>query len=114
MSRRSRSVEIGFVAIVASAALSGCNQEQAYHRDWQQCVDQNNVVVEDRLCDQPVNPGVGYPSHYYHWLYTPRPYYTGDTIFGGSPTPRQNMEVARSSSAVRGGFGSSAHFGGGG
>jgi hypothetical protein len=114
MTRRSRNIEIGFVAIVASAALSGCNSEQAYHRDWQQCVDKNNVVVEDRLCDQPAGSGAGYPGHYYHWLYTPHPYYAGSTILGGSLTPRPNMAVARSSNAARGGFGSSAHFGGGG
>jgi hypothetical protein len=114
MSRRSRSIEIGFVAVVASAALSSCNPDQAYHRDWQQCVDKNNVVVEDRLCDQHVTSGVGYSPGYYHWLYTPRPYYGGDTILGGYPTPRPNMGVEKSSNAVRGGFGSSAHFGGGG
>jgi hypothetical protein len=45
MSRRSKSIKINFVAVVASAALSGCNSDQSYHRDWQQCVDKNNMQV---------------------------------------------------------------------
>jgi hypothetical protein len=113
MSRRSKSIEIGFVSMVAAAALSGCDSQAAYHRDWQQCVDQRNVVVEDRLCDQNRSGG-GYGVPYYHWWYTPRPYYWGQTIGGGYAAPRPNMEVARASAASRGGFGSSAHGDGGG
>jgi hypothetical protein len=110
MSRRSRNIEIGFVSLVAAAALSGCDSQSAYHRDWQQCVDRRNVVVEDRLCDQTGHVGVPY----YHWWYSPRPYYPGDTIIGGYGAPRANMDVARATSASRGGFGSSAHGDGGG
>jgi hypothetical protein len=116
VARRSKTVEIGFVSFVAAAALAGCNEGQAYHRDWQQCVDSNNVVVEDRLCD-PEQQHSG--SHYYHWLYSPRPYYPGGTVIGGYTTPRPNIQVAHASSASpaeisRGGFGSSAHGSGGG
>src|SRR3989442_271687 len=112
MSRRSANIQIAFVTMVAAAALEGCSAQQAYHRDWQQCVDTRNVMVEDRLCDHPA--GVGMPYYFYHWLYTPRPYYRGDTILGGYATPRPNMTVARSSTTSRGGFGSSAHGAGGG
>jgi len=116
MPKRSKNVEIGFVSFVAAAALAGCDAQQAYHRDWQQCVDQNNVVVDDRYCD---NYPRSYPGPYYHWLYAPRPYYRGDTVIGGYAAPRPSMEVARASSAPagplsRGGFGSSAHGSGGG
>ena len=113
MSRRSKSIEIGFVSMVAAAALSGCNAWESYHRDWQQCVDRNNVVVEDRLCDQITSAPV---PHYYRWLYSPRPYYPGAVVSGGYEAPRPNMSVARASSAgiSRGGFGSSAHGIGGG
>jgi hypothetical protein len=121
MAKRSKSVDIGFVSFVAAAALAGCNPQQAYHRDWQQCVDQNNVVVDDRYCDTPTYPrsGGGPGGYYYHWLYSSRPYYRGDTVLAGYAAPRPSMEVARSSSAsaseiARGGFGSSAHAGGGG
>ena len=121
MPKRSKNVEIGFVSFVAAAALAGCDSQQAYHRDWQQCVDRNNVVVEDRYCDnyQRPYPGGVYPGGYYHWLYAPRPYYRGDTVIGGYETPRPSMDVARASSAPagtisRGGFGSSAHGSGGG
>jgi hypothetical protein len=113
MAKKSRHIEIGFVSMVAAAALAGCHSQALYHRDWQQCVDQNNVVVDDRYCDQP-HP-VAAPLFFYHWLYTPRPYFRGETVFGGFETPRPNMAVARSSSSVsRGGFGSSAHGEGGG
>src|SRR5262245_7174866 len=101
MSRRSRNIEIGFVAAVAAAALAGCNPRQAYHRDWEQCVDQNNVVVNDQLCDQNNRAGYAGP-HFYHWLYAPRPYFPGEMVSGGYTTPRANIEVARSSSASRG------------
>jgi hypothetical protein len=117
MPKRSRSIELGLVSVVAAAALSGCNSQQAYHRDWQQCVDSNNLVVEDRLCDQN-QPSV-MPYHYYHWLYTPHPHIPGSVIRDGYLTARPNMQVARSSGAssaeiARGGFGSSAHGSGGG
>ena len=103
--------------MVAAAALSGCNAQQAYHRDWQQCVDNNNVVVEDRYCDQR-QPSVA-PYSYYHWLYSPLPYYRGATVVNGYYSPRPNMQVARASTASaadisRGGFGSSAHGAGSG
>src|SRR5437867_2224614 len=113
MSRRSRSIEIGFVSMVAAAAISGCNSQAAYHRDWQQCVDQGNVVVEDQFCDQYSRGGGVSGIQYYHWWYAARPYYRGETIIGGYAAPRANMEVARASGTTRGGFGSSAHGGGG-
>src|SRR4051812_20663193 len=111
MPKRSAQIEISFVSLVAAAALTGCNPQAAYHRDWQQCVDRNNVVVEDRFCDQSP-PGAGF-APYYHWWYSPRPYYAGQTVFGGYASPRPSMSVARSS-VSRGGFGSSAHGSGGG
>jgi hypothetical protein len=112
--KRSTHIEIGFVSIVAAAALSGCNA-QSYHRDWQQCVNQDNVVVDDRYCDgSSYTPAA--PLHPYHWWYSARPYYAGDVVIGGYPSPRPNMSVVRASSASvsRGGFGSSAHGSGGG
>jgi hypothetical protein len=114
MPKRSKNVEIGFVSFVAAAALAGCDSQQAYHRDWQQCVDRNNVVVEDHFCNEYRRY---YPGGYYHWLYAPRPYYRGDTVIGGYETPRPGMEVAHASGAAaiaHGGFGSSAHGSGGG
>jgi|SRR5579883_728929 len=111
MSRRSRNIEIGFVSLVAAAALTGCDPNAAYHRDWQHCIDQNNVVVEDRYCDQR---GYSGGPHFYHWWYAPRPYYPGETMTGGYAAPRPSMEVARASGVSRGGFGASAHGGGGG
>ena len=112
MPKRSKEIQIGFVSFVAAAALSGCDSQAAYHRDWQQCVDRNNVVVDDRYCDRPAPISPGGPF-YYHWLYSRRPFVVGDVVYEGYESPHANMSVARSSVA-RGGFGSSAHAGGGG
>ena len=127
MTRRSAQVEIAFVSAVAAAALTGCNSQAAYHRDWEQCVNQAKVVVEDRLCEQRPQGVVGSPGGYYHWWYSPRPYGIGSYLAGGYATPLYgSSSVARASSAgalggssgagsvSRGGFGSSAHAGGGG
>jgi len=112
MARRSQKIDLKLVTLVASAAVLNQCGSRAYHRDWQQCVDQNNVVVEDRLCDQPqpISPS---PFYHYHWLYSPSPFGRGATVIGGYNSPRPNMSIARSSSAsaaeiARGGFGSSA------
>jgi hypothetical protein len=126
VSKRSTQIEIAFVSAVAAAALAGCNADAAYHRDWEQCVNQANVVVADNLCDPRAQGLAGAPGGYYHWWYSPRPYGLGSYIAGGYATPLAGSSVARSSSAgtsggsrgasavSRGGFGSSAHPGGGG
>jgi hypothetical protein len=116
MAKRSQSVQIGFVSWVAAAALAGCDGMHSYHRDWQECVDQHNVVVEDRLCDESQRAIAPY---YYHWLYSPRPFFLGSSVIGGYLAPGPSMDVARASSASsadvsRGGFGSSASGTGGG
>ena len=125
MTKRSTQIEIAFVSAVAAAALSGCNADAAYHRDWEQCVNQSNVVVDDRFCDQRAPQSVAGSGGYYHWWYAPRPYGIGSYINGGYATPLNPSSVARASGASvlggssgasstsRGGFGSSAHVGGG-
>ena len=100
--RQSTTVRIAFVSAVAAAALARYNARDAYHEDWQQCVNQNNVVVDERYCHDAVH----YPGGYYHWWYSSRAFSPGETVIGGHATP--------SSSTGRGGFGSSAHGGGGG
>jgi hypothetical protein len=126
VTKRSTQIEIAFVSAVAAAALGGCNADAAYHRDWEQCVNQANVVVEDRLCEQRPQGVARTPGGYYHWWYTPRLYGIGNYIPGGYSAPFSGSPVARASSAgalggssgassvSRGGFGSSAHAGGGG
>ncbi len=105
------SIQLGLVSAVAAAALSRCDAQQAYHRDWQQCVDSKNVVVEDRFCDP--NQQTASP-YYYHWLYASRPYVRGATILDGYLTPRSAVPISLGSTASaaeisRGGFGSSAY-----
>jgi hypothetical protein len=111
--KRSTHIEIGFLSFVAAAALTGCNALEAYHRDYQHCVNQRNEVVSDWHCDPSVTSTSG--PHYYHWLYSSNPRSTGEIITDGYSSPRPNMSVARASSVSRGGFGSFVHgFGGGG
>lgn len=127
MTKRSTQIEIAFVSAVAAAALAGCNADAAYHRDWESCVNQANVVVEDRLCEPQAQSVAGAPGGYYHWWYSARPYGMGSYIYGGYATPLYGgSSVVRATSAgtlggssgatsvSRGGFGSSAHAGGGG
>ena len=125
MAKRSTQIEIAFVSAVAAAALGGCNAAAAYHRDYEQCVNQANVVVEDPFCAPGAQGVAGTRGGYYHWWYAPRPYGIGSYVSGGYATPLYGpSSVARSSSAgafgeggvssvTRGGFGSSAHAGGG-
>jgi hypothetical protein len=115
VSKRSSSIETTFVSAVAAAALAGCNANQAYHRDWEQCVNKANIVVEDRYCQQPQRTGGVGGGGYYHWWYTRRPYYVGSRITDGYAASIDRSSVGRSSQsrpAKRGGFGSTSHWSG--
>jgi hypothetical protein len=58
--KRSRSIQLTIVTSLASALIS-CEQ-----RATRYCVDQNQRVMDDKLCEQS-QPGPGF--HYYHWYY---------------------------------------------
>lgn len=94
--RRSRSVTLAVVPLLAAAFLSGCgDKETAY------CVDRDNRVTDNVNCDRADNPG-------FFW------FFGGPGLVRGSlagPGERINA-TDRAALARRGGFGSSARSGG--
>lgn len=122
--RRSTQVVAPLLALAASAMLAGCRKP-----DMQRCVDEHNVVVDDKLCQaqgvqgsqqrQPDGHGgfmpIFIPYHYYYGGYGG--YGLGSVVGGGSYTPSSGRSYATSSGArtstSRGGFGST-HGGSGG
>ncbi len=95
--KRSKNVNLVVVPLIAAAFLSGCGgeEETAY------CVDENDVVVENRHCESGTNGG-------FFWF------------FGGAGLGRGSIAGAgerinstdKAALAKRGGFGSSARPGG--
>lgn len=115
--KRSKDIKLGLLAATA-AALAGCGTVNQPHYDVRrQCVDTNQVVVDDRYCRQTsggTSVGHVYP---YRWYYygggSPGPY--GSRAAGGSYSAP--AASAASSGTVRGVFGGTAAghgFGGGG
>ena len=95
--RRSKSVRLAVVPLLAAAFLSGCcgEQETAY------CVDENNRVTDNSHCDRGDNPG-------FFWFFG-APGLGRGSIAG--PGERINS-TDKAALARRGGFGSSAKTGG--
>jgi hypothetical protein len=90
--KRSKEVKLGLLSSTA-AILIGCGPGQ--HR---QCVDQNQVVVDDRYCQQP-------NSYPYRWYY-----YSGGRMYAtqGSRATGGSFSAPASSGTVRGVFGGTA------
>ena len=95
--KRSKSVNLAVVPLIAAAFLSGCGGEDevAY------CVDESNRVVENRECERGTNPG-------FFWFFGAAGLSRGS--FAG-PGERINS-TDKAALARRGGFGSSARPGG--
>ena len=95
--KRSKSVNLVVVPLIAAAFLSGCGgeEETAY------CVDQDNRVTENVHCDRADNPG-------FFWFFGAAGLGRG-SIAG--PGERINS-TDKAALARRGGFGSSARPGG--
>ncbi len=130
--KRSLQVTAPLLASAALALLAGCRKPE-----MQRCVDENNKVVDDKLCanqppGQPANlngqqqprrdpngvliPFI-LPYHFYYGGYGG--YGLGSTVGGGSNTPLSGHTYAGSSGArtggtSRGGFGSTFSGRGGG
>lgn len=95
--KRSKSVNLAVVPLIAAAFLAGCGGEDevAY------CVDENNQVVENRHCQTGTNPA-------FFW------FFGGAGLTRGSfAGPGEHINSTdRAALARRGGFGSSARPGG--
>ncbi|MCU1320449.1 MAG: hypothetical protein JWM43_98 [Acidobacteriaceae bacterium] len=118
--KRSIQVAAPLLAAAALAMSTGCRKPE-----MQRCVDENNVVVDDKLCaNLPNQQGVqqrpdghgGFlpfliPFHYYYGGWGG--YGLGSRVGGGTFAPSPGRSYAtRSGVTTRGGFGRSFSSGG--
>jgi hypothetical protein len=122
--KRSTKVTAPLLASLALAMTTGCRKPE-----MQRCVDENNKVVDDKLCaDQPAqaddqqhqNPGVGggfipYVPLYHYYYGGWGGYALGSLVGGGSTRPAEGHSYINSTGVktgtVRGGFGRSMSSG---
>jgi len=100
--KKSAKVTLAFLSSFAAAVMNGCDSDK--DGDWveaKRCVDNNNVVVEDRLCETS-----GPQSHFYSHYYGGHGYYLGDRAYGGGRVAQSGVSYASPSHIARGGFGS--------
>jgi uncharacterized protein YgiB involved in biofilm formation len=100
--KKSAKVTLVFLSSFAAAVMNGCDSEK--DGDWveaKRCVDNNNVVVDDRLCETS-----GPHSHFYSHYYGGHGYYIGDRAYGGGRVAQSGVSYASPSHIARGGFGS--------
>ena len=100
--KKSAQVTLAFLSSFAAAVMNGCDSDK--DGDWveaKRCVDNNNVVVEERWCEAG-----GPASHYYSHYYGGHGYYMGDRAGGGGRFAQPGVSYASPSHVSRGGFGS--------
>jgi len=100
--KKSAKVTLAFLSSFAAAVMNGCDSDK--DGDWieaKRCVDNNNIVVEDRLCESS-----GPQSHFYSHYYGGHGYYLGDRAYGGGRVAQSGVSYASPSHIARGGFGS--------
>jgi hypothetical protein len=117
--RRSTQVAAPLLAAAALAMTTGCEKPQ-----MQRCVDENNHVVSDSLCENQPNQTQQRPDGHGGFIpfFLPYRYYyggfggygLGSAVGGGSyaPDPARSY-INGSGRTVRGGFGRSFPSGGG-
>ncbi len=107
--RRSVQVTAPLLAAAALAMLAGCRKPE-----MQRCVDENNHVVADNLCQnlpaqsqqpRPIGPGIPIVPFYHYYYGGWGGYGLGSLVGGGSYAPLAGHSY--SSGTTRGGFGSS-------
>ena len=99
--KKSAKVSVIFLSSIAAAVMNGCGDDNGDWVEAKRCVDGNNVVVEDRLCD-----GDGPNRHYYSHYYGGHGYYRGDRAYGGGRVAQSGVTYTHPSQVPRGGFGS--------
>ena len=115
--RRSVQVAAPLLASAALALLAGCRQQE-----MQRCVDENNHVVADNLCQQQGAVQQQRPDGHGGFIFLPMPYRyyyggsggygLGSQVSGGGLSPVPGRSYANSTS-TRGGFGRTMSGGGG-
>jgi len=106
--KRSLHVSAPLLAAAALALTTGCRKPQ-----MQRCVDEQNKVVDDSLCNNPQlthSPTGGYFPMYRYYYGGGGSYAIGTPVTGGSYTAVSGATYATSTS--RGGFGSGDSGGG--
>jgi hypothetical protein len=103
--KKSAKVTVAFLSSFAAAVMNSCDDGG----DWveaKRCVNPDNVVVEDRWCeDYPTRAG-GHGGGFYRHYYGGRGYYPGDVAYGGGGIPQEGVRYESSTRIPRGGFGS--------
>ncbi len=107
--KKSSHVSVIFLSSFAAAIMTGCGDDgdwsEAHWVEAKRCVDNHNIVVEDRLCDETSSSRGG--SHGGHsFYYGGRGYYPGEVASGGGRVPQGGVRYASTSQIPRGGFGS--------
>ena len=100
--RRSAKVTLMFLSSFAAAVMNGCDKDDG--GDWveaKRCVDNNNVVVDDRFCES-----FGSQGHFYSHYYGGHGYYLGDRAYGGGRVAQSGVNYVSPSRVARGAFGS--------
>src|SRR5258706_8580411 len=100
--KKSAKVTLAFLSSFAAAVMNGCDNDNG--GDWveaKRCVDNNNVVVEDHMCEAS-----GPASHYHSYYYGGHGYYMGERAYGGGRVVQSGVTYASPSHISRGGFGS--------
>lgn len=100
--KKSAKVSLVFLSSFAAAVMNGCGGDD--DGDWveaKRCVDNNNVVVEDRLCETS-----GPHRHYYSHYYGGHGYYMGDRAYGGGNVTKSGVNYTNANRVPRGGFSS--------
>lgn len=85
--------------------MNGCDRDD----DWveaKRCVKPDNVVVEDRSCEDQQTRTGGHGGGFYHYYYGGRGYYPGDVASGGGRIPQEGVHYESPGRIARGGFGS--------
>jgi hypothetical protein len=107
--------KLSLLALMAGAlTLGGCSKP-AVNQD---CVDKRGVVVDDKYCQKPGQPGVGAgvagSYMFYRWYYGGTTHTLGSRVTGGSfIAPAGHVGVMKSGSTSRGVFGRSGSSHGG-
>jgi hypothetical protein len=103
--KKSAKVHLAFLSSFAAAVLNGCGGDDGDWVEAKRCVNPDNVVVEDRWCEDQSSRGGAHGGGFYHYYYGGRGYYPGDVASGGGRIPQSGLSYASPSRIPRGGFG---------
>ena len=102
--KKSAEVTVAFLSSLAAAVMNGCGNDGEWV-EAKRCVNNDNVVVEDRWCEETSGStshrGGGFHSYYYGG----RGYYPGEIASGGGRVPQGGVSYRSASAIPRGGFG---------